>query len=555
MSKFNFDPEEYELAENDRIREKKKRDILRERIRKKQMDFQPKQQGSVRDGAKATNNGRRRLASIIYLASWSATIGCLGLLTHRAEAQTLHEAVLISLAQYPAILAAQSRVNAAESDIIRAQSGHWPQVGWTGTYNAYQSGNISNNWIQSPTVSLNVWSSGRIQAGVERSKALADSGRQQQRITRDDVALLATEGYLNWAHQLDMVRLAKDNVLQHQRILGSIGQIVAADSGRRIDYSQAQVRMANAELSLKQAMADLAVAQERLNRMLLGRMPDKPAGLDFVVGVNPASAQEALAALNDSHPAISRQIALVSAAQATLKAARSQYGPTVDLTYGKQTAQGSGQGGYLTQVVVSMPIFQGGATYGSVGTAAAELQASEHSLAETRLVLRERVLVSWSEWLSAQSRGKQGAAQAATAKSLVWGYWQQFQVGRRSLLDLLNVQSDLYTYQVNAANANYESTVARARLLAGMGKLANDYTVAASSTSARSYTITTVKNGNGSVTAVQRPSAISTKNGQSYPSWMTEDAGHGLPSQSSKRGVLVTGSLQPLRGLNLEQRN
>jgi outer membrane protein TolC len=290
--------------------------------------------------------------------------------------------------------------------------------------------------------------------------------------------------------------------------------------------------------------------------MLLGRLPDKPSGLDFVVGVNPKSSEEALLALNDTHPSISRQIALVNAARATLKGARAQYGPSVDLTYGKQTTQGLGQGSYLTQVVVSVPIFQGGATYGAVGTAAAELQASEHSLAETRLVLRERVLVSWAEWLSAKSRSTQGLAQVNTAKGLVWGYWQQFQVGRRSLLDLLNVQNDLYTYQVNAAIASYEVSVSRARVLAAMGKLANDYTLAASTTQARTFNITTVTKGHVSVTAVHQPSnSPGQKTATAYPVWMTEDASGTKSDRQPLRSAAITGSLPPLIGLNLEQRN
>jgi hypothetical protein len=191
-----------------------------------------------------------------------------------------------------------------------------------------------------------------------------------------------------------------------------------------------------------------------------------------------------------------------------------------------------------------------------VGTAAAELQASEHSLAETRLVLRERLLVSWAEWMSAQSRSQQGVSQVNTAKGLVWGYWQQFQVGRRSLLDLLNVQNDLYTYQVNAAIAKYEVTVSRARVLAAMGKLANDYTLAASSSQARTYNITTVTKDNISVTAVHQPVNSQGRAGASaYPGWMTEDASGTSSGRPPLRSAAMTGSLPPLSGINLEQRN
>ncbi len=390
-------------------------------------------------------------------------------------AQTLHDAVNMALAQYPAILAAQSRAEAADSDIIRAQGAHWPQVAWTGTYNAYNTGNVSNNWIQSPTVSMNIWSGWRIQSDVERSRSLADASRHQQRITRDDVALLCTEGYLNWAHQIEMVRLARDNLSAHKKILSDIDKIIQIDPGRRIDLDQAQVRYENAKLNLEQRQADLASAVQRLNRMLLGRMPPVPSGIDFAPGIAPDSPQQALGYINDTHPVIAQLRSQIQAAEASVVNARSQYSPTVNVTYGKQTYQGTAQGDYLTQLIVSVPIFDGGTAYGATGAAQGNLHAIESNLKESDLILRERVASFWTDWLAAKNRKELGISQTRTAKALVNGYTLQFQVGRRSLLDLLNVQSDLYTYESNAENAAFESRLGRARIMAAIGRLALAY--------------------------------------------------------------------------------
>lgn len=399
----------------------------------------------------------------------------MSLIVGHAHAQNLHEAVMIALQQYPAILAAQSRSEAADSDIIRAQGAHWPQIAWTGTYNAYNTGNVSNNWIQSPTVSMNIWSGWRIQSDVERSKSLADASRQQQRITRDDVALQCTEGYLNWAHQLEMVRLARNNLAAHQKIFGDINKIIEVDPGRGIDQSQARVRFENAKLVLEQREADLNAAEQRLNRMLLGKMPSMPLGIDFAPGLSPASAQQALTYINETHPVIAQLRAQVLAAEASVRNARAQYSPTVNLTYGKQTYQGTAQGDYVAQLIVSVPLFDGGTAYGATGSAQGNLRAIELSMKETELIIRERVASFWADWISAKNRKVLGLSQAKTAQSLVDGYLLQFQVGRRSLLDLLNVQSDLFTYQSNAENATYEARVARARIMASIGKLAVSY--------------------------------------------------------------------------------
>jgi len=392
-----------------------------------------------------------------------------------AQSQSLREAVMISLSQYPAILAAQSRAEAAESDITRAQAAHWPQVSWLGTYSAYNAGNVANTWIQSPTMSVNVWSGWRIQADVERSQAMANSAREQQKITRDDIALQCIEGYLNWANQLEMVKLAKENLAFHRQVLGSTEIILQADRGRRVDRNQAMVRYQNAKLTLAQRQGDLAQASDRLSRMLLGQMPQEPSGLNDEPGVTPISVQAALSSMGANHPILAQQQAMIEANEAALRGARSGHSPTVNFTYGKQAYQGSGQGDYVAQVVVSVPIFQGGATMGAIGTAAANLAATQQNLKETQLVLGERIKSFWAERQSALERIAASQTQIKTAKAVVVAYREQFDVGRRSLLDLLNIQSDLFSYQSNRALAQYDAKVARARLMASIGQLASVY--------------------------------------------------------------------------------
>ncbi len=432
----------------------------------------------------------------------AAALNCL---TAPSCAQDLKQAVIIALNQYPAILAAQSKLDAAGGDIIRAQGAHWPQVSWVGTQNAYNAGAVPNNWIQSPTVSLNVWSGWRIQADVERTQALESAGKSQQRITRDDVALLATEGYLNWARSLDLVKLARDNMLAHARIRDDIKKIVDVDQGRRIDLDQAQVRFENARLSVEQREGELAASAQRLNRMLLGQMPSHPSGIDNEVGIAPATSKQALTFLDDTHPVISQQIALVEAARAAIRSARSEYSPTVNVTYGKQTYQGTGQGDYLAQLVVNIPIFTGGSSYGSLSAAQSNFEAAEFNLQETRLILRERLVSTWAEWLSAKERNSLSAKQIKIGQDIVEGYWKQFLVGRRSLLDLLNVLGDLYSYETNNTTTKFDALISRARIMSLVGKLAISYQ--SNGMDPKVTTITTVSSINVADTEIKPVSA------------------------------------------------
>jgi len=390
-------------------------------------------------------------------------------------AQSLQETVLKALADYPSIAAARARTEAAQSDITRAQGAHWPQLSWTGTYNDYRSTALPNRWVQTPVLSLNLWSGRRIQSDVARSESLAMASQKQEDITRDDVALLSSEAYLQWAHHRHMVSLAQENLNTHDKILRDFQTITQVDPGRRMDLNQAQVRYDNARLVLLKSETEMAVAAQRVARMLMAPPPSEPSGLSFFPPVPYASLAEAQAELGDQHPVIARMLAQREAALASVRYAQSQHAPTVNLTHAKSTTAGLAEGQYVTQLQLNLPLVDGGTTRGAVGVARANLQALEFELKETRLILNEQLTTAWASWLTSTSRADMGLQQAQTAQDLVRGYGQQFRVGRRSLLDLLNIQSDLYTYQSNAATALHESRLSQARILASLGQLAQAY--------------------------------------------------------------------------------
>ena len=408
---------------------------------------------------------KRHMACLVA-ATWSFT----------SQAQSLQETVLMALAHYPSIASSQYKTQSSRADITRARGAHWPQLSWSGTYNDYSSSALPDRWIQTPVLSLNLWSGGRIQSDVERAQAITQASLQQENLTRDDVALLSTEAYLQWAHQNKMVALAQDNLKAHEKILRDFETISQVDKGRRIDLSQAQVRYDNARLGLIRSETDMRVASERLARVLMAPLPATPSGMDAIPGIPFATVVQAERHLDDKHPTIARFLAQCEAAQASIRMAQAQSAPKVNLSYSKSAIPGYAQGQFVTQLQLNLPLIDGGTVHGAVGVATANLQALQADLAETRLLLTEQLSANWTSWESSRQRAELGLLQVRTAQDLVEGYEQQFRAGRRSLLDLLNIQSDLYTYQSNTAIALNESRLSQARILAGLGQLAQAYT-------------------------------------------------------------------------------
>lgn len=401
------------------------------------------------------------------------------------QAQTLPEVVSQALQTYPAVLSAGAKAAASRTDIARARSAHYPQLGMTASANAFASGAFpasTSRTALSPTAKMNLWSGGKIEAEAQRAEALTLASEQQQATTLDEVAQLAAEAYLNWAKTADLYSLSIRNVNAHRETLEDIQKIATADTGRRIDYDQALVRMENATLSLQQRKSEFTQAIQRVKRFWPGEMDARPVGLEAVVadsgelGKIPNSLAQAVDMVSEDLPNIAQARAQVQAAQASVRMAKGQYWPTIDLSMSKQYNAFNGKQEAFTQLQVNAPFYNGGGTSALVEGAAGQLKAAEFNLEEARMLAREKAALAWQEWASARARATTGASQSDVGDKLVEAYRQQFRVARRSLLDLLNIQADAFNYRSAARAAFHDERLARIRLLTATGDLARRFT-------------------------------------------------------------------------------
>jgi adhesin transport system outer membrane protein len=291
----------------------------------------------------------------------------------------------------------------------------------------------------------------------------------------------AAEAYLNWDKTADLYSLAVRNLNAHRETLDDIQKIANVDTGRKIDFEQASVRMDNAALTLQQRKSDLAQAMQRLRRFWPDDLDARPAGMDAVLSDNgalgriPLSLSATVERVSDELPSIAQSRAQVQAAEAAVKMAKGQYWPTVDAALSRQFNSNTLRFETFTQLQVNAPLYTGGATSALIEGAQGQLKAAQFALDEARLVAREKAALAWQEWASARSRAGVGSSQSDVGDKLVNGYRQQFRVARRSLLDLLNIQADSFNYRSAARAAFHDERLARVRLLAAIGDLANRF--------------------------------------------------------------------------------
>lgn len=389
------------------------------------------------------------------------------------QAQSLPEVVRESLLQYPAVVAARASAAGSASEVERAKAARWPTVGVGAT--AIEQEAAPRRLVATPQASYTVYAGGGIEAGIARAQALQRAAVGKTASTLDDVGLQSAEAYIVWARQIEIVNLARENLQALQLIRDDVRRIVDVDPGRRVDLSQAEVRVNAAALAVEQRESDLAQAAARLARFWPRALPERPEGLEEEPGERPASLGHALAFAGERHPLLVQGLAQVEAAEASVTQARAQTRPRVELQVSHQVNPYTLRPGLNTQLNVNMPVFNAGAGAAGVAAADAQARAARAAADEQALAVRERVTAAWSEWQSAQRRESLQEGQDRAAQKVVEGYQLQFRLARRSLLDLLNIQAEAHGYAVAAAGARAERRLARFRLAASLAELGRVY--------------------------------------------------------------------------------
>jgi outer membrane protein, adhesin transport system len=120
---------------------------------------------------------------------------------------------------------------------------------------------------------------------------------------------------------------------------------------------------------------------------------------------------------------------------------------------------------------VQWAVFDGG-----VGAAAAKVAQSQSMAAQeqAKVVLKDLttdLTKAWSQLQSRSGRFTEFSNLASRAKEVQAAYWEQFRIGRRSILDLLNAENEGFQARLNAEQIRNETVQLQHRVLSSMGKL------------------------------------------------------------------------------------
>jgi adhesin transport system outer membrane protein len=289
-------------------------------------------------------------------------------------------------------------------------------------------------------------------------------------------ALETGQSYLDVLRYQGLVELAKENYVNHKKIHDDIKQRADAGISRRVDLEQASGRLALSESNLLTEVTNLHDVTVRFQR-LTGRLPAQT--LDAVVLPTEfisADTQTALDRAYVTSPVINSAIENLRAAQSEVKVANAAYMPKFDLRLRKQLDHNTEGvlGRYdeeAIELVMTYNLYNGGSDsarkrqlYQQMNSAR-ELRQKACRDVRQQLAIAYNDIQSLEEQIGYLDRNRKAIASARVA------YRKQFDIGQRTLLDLLDTENEYFEVQRAYRNATQDLMLAQVRTLSGMGIL------------------------------------------------------------------------------------
>ena len=311
-------------------------------------------------------------------------------------------------------------------------------------------------------------------AEIRRQASRTDAAAARIEERSEFVALNVARAYIDYLLQQRLVAIAEDNATFHQRLAGDLREGVAKGSISIADQQQAEERLQSARVRVTEAREDLDTAAIQFQTLAgvpidsVTMPPDLSASL-------PPSLQEAEALARVNNPRVQESVADLSTAREVIRAARSEMGPRVNLEATARVGDDiDGFRGHTTdlmgRVVLRWLVFNGATNVHNVREQKSRADEAHARVFEMQRRAEEDTRSAWSR-LTNQSRvAEELATQSRVSDDLLLSYREQFNVGRRSLLDVLDAQNTRYNVQAQAETARLAKLYAQYRVLASVNR-------------------------------------------------------------------------------------
>jgi adhesin transport system outer membrane protein len=425
---------------------------------------------------------------------------CLAVLPAKAEVFTINDALSHTIKTNPGVGEAAANRRATESELRQTQSTLLPQVRIEASYGPEKfdqsRGFITPSVLQAPTVGAGPWRNGSQESVVVRQllfdgfASIHDVWRQTARVNAaasrvkertELLALDAAEAYVDVVRYLRLVALAQQNVINHEKIFSNVNSRFSGGRAGEGDLEQSRERVENARASLAEFRRSLDDARARYRRFV----GLEPINLRFPAPLRglPGSRDEALAITLRFNSTIAAAQSDADAAKHAFRVTDGAFVPKFylegrashfDNTYPYVSGAGlpsTTNEQYSGKVVMSWDIFRGGQDVWRRSEMAERYTESTMKHARLQRDAYESIDKAWNARTITVTRIAALTRQLDADRKTISAFEKEYELGQRSLIDLLNAQNQFFNASVSLTSARAVVIFADYQLLAATGTL------------------------------------------------------------------------------------
>ena len=426
------------------------------------------------------------------------------LIAPTASSQTLEQAVAYTLDTNPDLRIAFNRFKAREEQVNQAQSGYMPTLDITAGYGWEQTDSPSTRRRagQGDVDSDGMIDLERGEAGFSIKQMLFDGFYTSSEVDRysfeasadqwalfsaaEDTALDVTKVYLNYIRSEQVLLLSEKNLASHKEIYDQIKQRTDSGLGSTADLSQIAGRLARANANVISAKNNLQDARAAFVRVV------EAQPVDLILPVPdadmlPESLDKGIMLAKAKHPILKSAENDINAAKKERSSAQANYYPKLSLELnGNWNNDTSGEDGYsainsqnvngynndlVAMVRMKYNLFSGGKDTSKDRESAYKINEAKEVQQRAYREVVEGISLAWNAYEMLAPQKQFIREHVVAAKQTQVAYEQQFNLGQRTLLDLLDTENELFEARKDYLQTEYDEIAARYRVLNATGDL------------------------------------------------------------------------------------
>lgn len=295
----------------------------------------------------------------------------------------------------------------------------------------------------------------------------------------ESAALDAATAYIDvWRHR-QLVDFAEESYVTHRLAYTKVKERAESGVGRQVDLETATGRLALAEANLLTETANLHDVSARYQR-IVGELPptDMEAPPSVLAKGLPKDRAESINMGFQKSPILKAAFENILSAKRNVEVQKAGFYPRVDAyLQGEHDKNDSGYTGITKQttagLTVTWNLFNGNQDRSKKLKAAEEVFAAKDLREKTCREVRQNLSMSFNDHLRLTEQLEYQDQHQLSTDKVREAFRNQYDIGQRTLLDLLDIENEYYTARRDYLNSEMDLMIADAKYQAASGNLLN----------------------------------------------------------------------------------